>query len=83
MPVTPMFECDNPQCKVVGAPEWIPQLENPRSKKPPVPPYGWLVVQGTYIGCGPNATVTVCSNACLSPAWEHAVEEAYRKDRGE
>lgn len=83
MPVEPMFKCDNPKCEVVGRPEWIPQLENPRSRKPPAPPYGWLVVEGYYMGSGPSAKVTVCSNACLAPAWDAAVEEAHRRDRGD
>lgn len=83
MAVVPMFECDNPKCGNVGAPEWIPQLENPRSRKPPAPPYGWLVIEGYYMGPGPSAKVVVCSDGCLPLAWEHAIEELRRRDRGD
>lgn len=83
MAVVPMFKCDNPSCDVTGVPEWIPQNENPRSRKPPAPPYGWLVIEGYYMGAGPDAKVVVCSDGCLSPAWMAAVEEVHRRDRGD
>jgi len=80
MPIEPMFECDNPKCENVGRPEWVPP---PRSKKLPAPPYGWLTVEGYYMGSGPSARVVVCSDECLAPAWEYAIEEIRRRDRGE
>jgi hypothetical protein len=64
-----MIVCDNPDCKSVGEPEFIPGQDGPKRKGQRVMgPYGWHQGDGFNIGCGPSYTYMACSDACVGPA---------------
>jgi len=58
--IVKMTKCDNPSCTTTG------KAEN--EEDPYVPPYGWLTLQGGFIGTGPFFEVVVCSLDCLEAA---------------
>jgi hypothetical protein len=64
-----MIVCDNPDCKSVGTPEFIPGQDGPKRKGQRIMgPYGWHQGDGFLIGCGPSYRYMACSDACVGPA---------------
>ena len=70
--IVKMIQCDNPRCGNTGRYE----SDDPgvRTKKL-LPPYGWLFVDGGWMGCGPYfKNVMVCELDCLALALTHIAE---------
>jgi hypothetical protein len=64
-----MIVCDNPKCKSVGEPEFVPGREGPKKRGQSVMgPYGWHQGEGWLIGCGPAYAYNACSTECVGPA---------------
>lgn len=73
-----MIACDNPTCKSIGEPEFVPGRDSPKKRGQQVTgPYGWHQGNGWLVGCGPNYSYTACSTTCVGPA----VEEMIRRYR--
>lgn len=62
------IKCDNPSCQNIDDPEDGISV-----------PYGWLHLQGLFIGTGPGISVVICSTACITEAVDAAVEEERQK----
>jgi hypothetical protein len=76
-----MIECDNPSCKVVGQPEFVPGREGPKKRGQRIMgPYGWHQGDGWLVGSGPAYTYMACSAECVGPAIVALVEEARRRE---
>lgn len=77
-----MIACDNPKCKSIDRPEFIPGQDGPKKKGQRVmAPYGWHQGEGWLQGCGPSYRYMACSDACVGPAVIHVVEAARDAER--
>jgi hypothetical protein len=73
-----MVRCDNPKCKSVGEPEWLPPKGS--RKKAYTAPYGWIQAVVHWVGSGPSLEVDACGLICLQPAVEAKVDEWRHKE---
>lgn len=71
-----LIQCDNPLCKKMGQSESDPPPPK-GSKKALLPPYAWVVLSGSFFGCGPDfKNVVTCSVECVESAIREAVRQA-------
>jgi hypothetical protein len=77
-----MIKCDNPKCKNVGLPEYVPGVDGPKKKGAKVMgPYGWHQGDGWLVGSGPDYHYMACSTECVGPAIADLLRLAYEKER--
>ena len=79
-----MIKCDNPECKSIGEPEWVPGQDGQRKRRGQraTPPYGWHDGSGWVVGCGPHYLYVACSNACVGPAIVAMTDKARQEENG-
>jgi hypothetical protein len=65
-----MIRCDNPDCKAIGSPEYVPGQNGERKKRNAkvVAPYGWHQGEGWCVGTVPMFDYVACSTECVGPA---------------
>lgn len=79
-----MIACDNPECKSVDTPEFVPGQYGERKRKGQKiqGPYGWLQANVWLVGTGPSFTLMTCSIDCVEPAVISLLQQARDEDRG-
>lgn len=77
-----MIKCDNPTCKSLGAPEFVPGQYGPKRRGEKVmAPYGWHQGEGFLMGSGPNYAYMACSDSCVGPAIIDKLKRAYEEEQ--